>query len=456
MYSRIRTVYSASILFVSNSLIHKDFGSFASLSKLVLSRLSARLGKLSRVLLICIIVSALSNLNSQENKERKPEKLKGGINTSLNEFGISLSDDGNTLYYYSKRNNSNYTDIYKSVRNGNLWSAGLELSELNSQFDDQSPFVLNKEEGILFSSNRDGSIEFILPNGKIGVSRDIYFSKKGEGKWLRPTSLPTTVNTSAIEENPYLYENRLYFTRYPFGVVGESDIFVSEYSDKTWNKAYRLPSPINTDYAEIATTIGRDGNTLYFSSNRPGGFGGMDIYKSTRNPDGSYTEPINLGPMINSKGDEAFYVEAPDGKNAYFCRREESSNYDIYEIEATPSWDDLKTGKKISIEAIHFQSGSFELENDSKPSLDHLVEFLSTNGKSKLKITGHTDLHGETQDNMVLSRRRAESVRSYLIHKGISPDRIETEGKGSTEPIFQDKNPETDRKNRRTEFQLLE
>ncbi|EQA34789.1 OmpA family protein [Leptospira inadai serovar Lyme str. 10] len=419
-------------------------------------RLAIRLGKLFRVFLICMMASALGNLNSQQNQERKPEKLKGEINTSLNEFGISLSDDGNTLYYYSKRNNSNYTDIYKSVRNGELWSTGLELSELNSQFDDQSPFVLNKEEGILFSSNRDGSIEFILPNGKIGVSRDIYFSKKTEGKWLRATSLPTTVNTSAIEENPYLYENRLYFTRYPFGVVGESDIFVSEYKDKTWNKAYRLLSPINTDYAEIAATIGRDGKTLYFSSNRPGGFGGMDIYKSIRNTDGSYTEPINLGPEINSKGDEAFYVETPDGKKAYFCRREESLQYDIYEIATSPSWDDLKTGKKISLESIHFQSGSFELENESKPSLDRLAEFLSTNGKSKLKITGHTDLHGESQDNMVLSRQRAESVRRYLIQKGISSERIETEGKGSTEPVFRDKNPETDRKNRRTEFQLLE
>ncbi|EPG73820.1 OmpA family protein [Leptospira fainei serovar Hurstbridge str. BUT 6] len=408
--------------------------------------------------LFCYFVFAGFSVSGAEDTSLKGKvaPVKGEVNTSLNGFGISLSDDGNTLYYYAKRNNSNYTDIYKSVRNGDLWSTGSELSELNSQFDDQSPFVLNKEEGILFSSNRDGSIEFILPNGKIGVSRDIYFSKKGEGRWLRPTSLPTTVNTSAIEENPYLYENRLYFTRYPFGVVGESDIFVSEYDNKTWNKAYRLPSPVNTDYAEIAATIGRDGKTLYFSSNRPGGFGGMDIYKSTRNPDGSYSKPINLGPEINSKGDEAFYVEAPDGKNAYFCRRDESSNYDIYEIASSENWDDLKTGKKISLEAIHFQSGSFELENDSKPSLDRLADFLSANDKSRLKITGHTDLHGETQDNMVLSRQRAEAVRKYLIHKGISPARIETEGKGSTEPIFQDKNPETDRKNRRTEFQLLE
>ncbi|EMM80430.1 WD40-like protein [Leptospira interrogans str. 2006001854] len=112
------------------------------------------------------------------NQNPKPEKLKGSINTSLNEFGISLTDDGNILYFYSKRQNSNYTDIYKSTRTKDEWTQGEEIEVLNSNFDDQSPFILNREEGILFSSNRDGATEFQFANGKIGVSRDIYFSKK--------------------------------------------------------------------------------------------------------------------------------------------------------------------------------------------------------------------------------------------------------------------------------------
>lgn len=115
---------------------------------------------------------------NQNSKNVKPEKLKGSINTSLNEFGISLTDDGNILYFYSKRQNSNYTDIYRSTRIKDEWTQGEEIEVLNSNFDDQSPFILNREEGILFSSNRDGAIEFQFANGKIGVSRDIYFSKK--------------------------------------------------------------------------------------------------------------------------------------------------------------------------------------------------------------------------------------------------------------------------------------
>ncbi|MGQ2845045.1 OmpA family protein, partial [Leptospira interrogans] len=77
------------------------------------------------------------------NQNPKPEKLKGSINTSLNEFGISLTDDGNILYFYSKRQNSNYTDIYKSTRTKDEWTQGEEIEVLNSNFDDQSPFILN-------------------------------------------------------------------------------------------------------------------------------------------------------------------------------------------------------------------------------------------------------------------------------------------------------------------------
>ncbi|EMO28830.1 WD40-like protein [Leptospira interrogans serovar Bataviae str. HAI135] len=201
---------------------------------------------------------------NQNSKNPKPEKLKGSINTSLNEFGISLTNDGNSLYFYSKRQNSNYTDIYKSIRTKDEWAQGEEIEVLNSNFDDQSPFILNKEEGILFSSNRDGAIEFQFSNGKIGVSRDIYFSKRINSSWAKPIPLPRTVNTEEIEENPFLFNDRLYFTRYPFGQVSEADIFVSVYKNNTWEKAMSLPDPINTAYSEIAATISKDGKTIYF------------------------------------------------------------------------------------------------------------------------------------------------------------------------------------------------
>ncbi|WP_082281184.1 OmpA family protein [Leptospira kirschneri] len=390
---------------------------------------------------------------NQNSKNVKPEKLKGSINTSLNEFGISLTDDGNILYFYSKRQNSNYTDIYRSTRIKDEWTQGEEIEVLNSNFDDQSPFILNREEGILFSSNRDGAIEFQFANGKIGVSRDIYFSKKINSSWAKPIPLPRTVNTEEIEENPFLFNNRLYFTRYPFGQVSEADIFVSVYKNNAWEKAMSLPDPINTVYSEIAATISKDGRTIYFSSNRPGGFGGYDLYKSILLENGNYSEPINLGPEINTTGDEAFFLETNDGKTFYFCRKD-GRDYDIYSVVSNP-FQELEKGKSISLDSIHFSLGSYEILESSFSILENLNSYLKENLNVKIKITGHTDLNGDAQDNLILSRNRANAVKDYLVKKGIDSERIITDGKGSSEPIVPLKNPKTDYKNRRTEFQLI-
>ncbi|TGL62905.1 OmpA family protein [Leptospira sarikeiensis] len=401
---------------------------------------------------------SLFNVSAAEDSsiQGKVAPLKGDINTSLNEFGISLSEDGNTLYYYSKRQNSNYSDLYKSVKKKDGWSSGIEISELNSQYDDQSPFIVGDEKALIFSSNRDGSIEFRMGSGKIGVSRDLYFSANKNGNWDKPTRLPLEVNSPAIEENPFLAGSYLFFTRYPFGKVAESDIYISEYKDGSWGKAIRMESPINTEHAEIAATLSRDGKYLYFSSNRPGGYGGLDIYKIEIKEDGTFSSAINLGPVINTAGDEAFYTETPDGKNAYFCRLvKEGGNYDIYEFSVN-EWEELKKNKKISLESIHFKTGSYEIQEESFSILDKLVEFLKENPSIRLKITGHTDLHGDRGDNLELSRNRASSVRDYLVKKGIGSSRFTTDGKGSNEPIYPEKNPETDVKNRRTEFQILE
>lgn len=412
---------------------------------------------LARTILPALLLLVFLPVGSQTKSPGKVSLLKGDINTSLNEFGISLTEDGKTLYYYSKRRNSNYSDLYRSEKSGDRWSSGEEVSDLNSPFDDQSPFITGNEKAILFSSNRDGSIEFQLSSGKIGVSRDLYFANWEDGAWSYPVRLPEEVNTSLIEENPFLFGNFLFFTRYPFGKVSESDIYVSQYKEGAWTKAIRLPKPIQSEHAELAATISKDGKFIYFSSNRPGGYGGLDLYKAEIREDGSFSEPVNLGPVINSKGDEAFYLETPQKGQAYFCRLvAEGGSYDIYEFTSENEWEKLKENRKIALESIHFETASATLEKESFPVLESLADFLKENPGLKLKITGHTDLHGDPRDNLELSRKRSESVKEFLTKKGISSDRISTDGKGSSEPIYPEKNPETDRKNRRTEFQIIE
>ncbi len=473
-----------------------------------------------------------SILSQTTNKTYKIIPLPSSINTNFNEFGPSLTADGNTLYFYSKRNSITNTDIFKTTKVNGAWTTPVEVKELNSPYDDQSPFVYGNEQFIVFSSNRDGSIEFRVPQG-IGVSRDLYYSEKIQGKWTTPMPLSENINTEQMEENPFVYGDYLLFTRYPFGNPSLAKIYTSRLTSRDIYPAQELPEPINIKgTSTISATISPNGDYIYFASNRAGGYGGYDIYRARIYEDGSFGEAENLGPEINTSSDEAYMIIHPLDKTFYFCRRkfEGTKDYDIYtaiklkteeelyedrkaqhlessepqnklqEIkpipEIPPKKDDifahneslkknnkhkneqdtitpsktitskekeleeipkaLKEKKKLTLRSINFAINSSELLPESLPVLDKLAEFLNLEKNLKIKITGHTDLTGDSSLNVQLSWDRAESVKKYLMNKGIDPKRILTDGKGSTQPIIKDTKPESNKINRRTEFEIIE
>ncbi len=441
--------------------------------------------------------------------EVKVTPLPGNVNTELQEFAPSITNDGKSLYFYSKRNNSKFTDIYKSINQNGKWMDPTEQKQINSPYDDQSPFIAEDEKFIIFSSNRDGSIEFRLPNGKFGVSRDLYYSENYNGKWSKPSSLSDKINTEEMEENPHLHNSDLYFTRYPFGNPSLSKIFKARIIGNQLYEAVELPSPINEEgSSNIAAVISKDGKFIYFSSNRSGGYGGYDIYRSEISEDGEYSKPENLGPEINTSGDEAYMVIHKETSTLYFCRKNPSESYDIYtalvlkddthkelvrdkpldEIKTTepvkeepkkteqpketvkkenlpkkeePKKEDtiketLKEKRKLTLNSVRFDINSSELLPESLPALNQIADFLKENPNYKIKITGHTDLTGDLSLNKILSLERAEAVRTYLFQKGISRNRMFADGKGSTEPIISNQDIESNRINRRTEFEAFE
>lgn len=401
--------------------------------------------------------------NAQNDRQVKKEvhlkvtPLTGRINTQENQFGISVAQNGNTLYYYSRKGKGVYNSIYRAEKINGEWSAGIELDELNSNYDDQSPFITSGEEMILFSSNRDGSLEFRLHDGRIGVSRDIYVSFNDKGHWKKPVPISPNINTYLIEENPFLIGSQLLFVRYPFGESMKADIYMSEYNGKTWSVARKLPAPINSEYSDISPVVSADGKIIYFASNRPGGYGGYDIYASQIQEDGTFSEPVNMGTQINSEGDEAFLVGSGDAKQFFFCRRKTSQNYDIYSLAKSEDIiTQLEKEKKISLNSIHFERGKYNIKRDAYPILDKIANYLLERKNIKLKVTGHTDLNGDKSLNLQLSKDRANEVKNYFVKKGIDTERIAAEGKGSTEPVYPTANPDTDFYNRRTEFEIVE
>lgn len=388
------------------------------------------------------------------------EPLRGRVNTSFQEFGPSLSPDAKTLYFYSKRTAKGYTEIFKSQLEANgEWSFPEEVTEVNSDYDDQSPFITRDGKTMLLSSNRDGAVEVELENGKIGISRDLYISNLQTGKWSVPVPLPRNINTEEIEENPHLLGDTLLFTRYPFGKPELAKIFMSKKSKDTWQDPMPLPSPINDDHATIAAAFNDEGTILFFSSNRPGGYGGFDLYMM-KIENGGYDNLENLGNEINSESDEGYIIYQQVKKTFLFCRRVETRSFDIFSasIPKKPNIieETLKETKKISIDTIYFERASSRLKHESTSSLDAIVDYLHENPKTRMRIIGHTDLIGNIEDNMALSKERATSVKDYLVRKGVDEKRLETSGKGPSEPLIAKTDEESSKKNRRTEFVLLE
>lgn len=387
------------------------------------------------------------------------EELKGYVNTRFQEFSPSLSPDGNTLYFYSKKDRASYTDIFysKKLPNG-LWDYPKELEELNSDYDDQSPYMTVDGRYLFFSSNREGSQETRLEDGRIGVSRDLYYAEYKDGKWSEIYTFSDEINTPMIEENPHFHNGVLLFTRYPFGKPEFAKIYSCIYDpEKGWGKPKILPSPVNDAYATIAASLSHDGKTLYFASNRPGGLGGFDIYSVAWDGTKPVGQAENLGADINSSGDEAYFVFHQPTKTILFARREPGKDFNIYTayIQKPSIQEKLEKDQKVVLNSIHFEVGSYELLPDSFSQLDEIANFLKTKKSIKMKIVGHTDLNGNMQDNMVLSLNRAKEVRKYLVQRGIEESRLEVEGKGSSEPLFPSKDETASAKNRRTEFFIL-
>jgi outer membrane protein OmpA-like peptidoglycan-associated protein len=124
--------------------------------------------------------------------------------------------------------------------------------------------------------------------------------------------------------------------------------------------------------------------------------------------------------------------------------------------EASISLEKIEKGKGIVVDNIHFEIDEAYLKKESLNILDRMVDSLKRNPGIRLEVRGHTDSTGSREHNMKLSMRRADAVRDYMIKNGISPERLESKGFGFGKPIADNATAEGRRKNRRTEFFVLE
>ncbi len=207
--------------------------------------------------------------------------------------------------------------------------------KINSEYPDFRPVITLDQRLILFTARRlwkNGKNKGYLTEDSGNYFEDIYYSFKGKGdKWEESemfefnelTRNEATVGISGTGQDVLLYmdDNK-----------GDGNIFSGKLIDKQLKEVTMLAGDINSKGWETHASYSPDGNTIYFTSDRKGGYGGRDIYKMSKLPNGSWGNLENLGPTINTKYDEESPFMASDAVTLYFSSNGETSmgGFDIF------------------------------------------------------------------------------------------------------------------------------
>jgi outer membrane protein OmpA-like peptidoglycan-associated protein/tetratricopeptide (TPR) repeat protein len=419
-----------------------------------------------------------------------PEQISKSINTNNNEGTCSVSADGRTLVFTACNRIDGYgsCDLYITRKEGEEWSAPVNMGEtINSREWESQPSLSADGHTLYFSSDRRGGL------GK----KDIWVSKLDKNNlWTAPVNLGAAINTPDEENAPFIHANgrTLFYASNGLPGMGGLDIFISQRVDTTWSKPTNLGYPINTVSEQVGMYIASDGKKAYYSDDQSkAGKGGsvlytfdmpeilQDLIVPTRYAKGKvfdkktgqalssgidlydlklqqkvaeFTSDAATGSflaVLNRGSEYAFYVSKSGYlfKSLSFTISDSTSSVDLaIPLEA------IEKDRTEILNNIFFQSNAYQLDDKSKVELDKLTGFLTQNPGLKIEISGHTDDVGSDKENMELSRRRALSVREYLVTSGIDSQRLKAIGNGETKPVAPNDSDINRQKNRRIEWKI--
>ena len=266
-------------------------------------------------------------LQEQDDPKMVATPISSGINTpSGNEFCPTISADGKQLYFSGTKRAGNIggEDIFMSKKIAGLWSKASALNDLNTADANEAPLALSS----------DGMTMIAFRSGKLMVS---HRTKKGWGP-LEPLSPDITISEWMADAMITSDGKALLFaalSKTPHEQQMSINIFVSLLQDDgSWGKPFDLGPTINTARIDRSPFLHPDMHTLYFCSEGHGSLGKMDVFVSTRLNDRSWTEwsePVNMGKVINTVGNECWYKISTDGSLAYFSKRVDGQN-DLFQL----------------------------------------------------------------------------------------------------------------------------
>lgn len=276
-----------------------------------------------------------------------PQNMGVNINSKDDEYLPALTVDGQTLIFTRRfprtpntiASSQEEEDFYTSTFADGEWSKAERMSEPVNSYDNEGAQCISQDGRIMF---------FTACGRRDGAGRcDLYMCTRKGNKWSAPRNIGAPVNTGAWESQPSfsIDGKTLYFVSNRKGGFGGMDIWKTVYGEGGWSSPENLGPEINTPGDEMSPFIHYDDQTLYFSSNGHIGMGGMDLYCARKQADGTWGKPANLGYPINTEGDESNMIVTADGSKAYFSSDREGGygRQDLYSFELPASVRPLLT-----------------------------------------------------------------------------------------------------------------
>lgn len=218
---------------------------------------------------------------------------------------------------------------------------------VNSSWDESLASLTADNGTIVYTVNRPKDDKTIC--AFCLFEEDLYFAKGDSQGWRNREAFGQPIRTSYNEGAQCISPDGVYLLYTmcdaDFG-MGSCDLYWSKKIGNKWSRPRNFGAPVNTNVWESQPSMASDGKTIYFVSSRPGGFGGMDIWKTTMTAEGAFTAPENLGSTINTPGDDAAPFIHSDGKTLYFASngRVGMGGYDLYysTLQDDGTWSEPK------------------------------------------------------------------------------------------------------------------
>ena len=219
-------------------------------------------------------------------------------------------------------------------------------SVVNSGYDDYAPTISRDDKILIFTSRRAGGSS-VLKDVDNKYFEDIYISEWDGSDWTSPKNVGDPVNSEQHDSNISLSPNgsRLYIYKTENG----GDIFVSEKKNDKWDKPETLGDPVNSSYRETSAYEVSDNERLFFSSDRPGGQGNLDLYMATKDKKGRWKNVKPLSEVINTRYDEESPYFNEETNTLYFSSKGHNGmgNHDIFMSKYDPSTDTWGTPENL-------------------------------------------------------------------------------------------------------------